>query len=46
MENSPLSPSRSVDSGLNKKDWVFATPEKPVGGYKKDRKVILLFQLF
>lgn len=40
MENSPLSPSRSVDSGLNKKDWVFATPEKPVGGYKKDRKVL------
>ena len=39
-ENSPLSPSRSVDSGLNKKEWVFATPEKPVGGYKKDRKVL------
>jgi len=44
-ENSPLSPSRSVDSGLNKKatapnDWVFATPEKPIGGYKKDRKVL------
>ena len=47
MENSPLSPSRSVDSGLNKKDWVFATPEKPVGGYKKDRKVIIrLFSHF
>ena len=40
IENSPLSPSRSVDSGLNKKEWVFATPEKPVGGYKKDRKVL------
>jgi len=39
-ENSPLSPSRSVDSGLNKKEWVFATPEKPIGGYKKDRKVL------
>lgn len=39
-QNSPLSPSRSVDSGLNKKEWVFATPEKPVGGYKKDRKVL------
>ncbi len=53
--NSPLSPSRSVDSGLNtsgakggatvpagvrtpksrgksNNDWVFATPERPVGG--------------
>jgi len=40
-ENSPLSPSRSVDSGLNKKEWVFATPEKPIGGHhKKDRKVL------
>ena len=29
-----------MDSGLNKKEWVFATPEKPVGGYKKDRKVL------
>lgn len=37
-ENSPLSPSRSVDSGLNKKEWVFATPEKPIGGYKKDHR--------
>merc|ERR1719510_455087 len=39
-ENSPLSPSRSVDSGLNEKEWVFATPEKPIGGHKKDRKVL------
>ena len=34
--NSPLSPSRSMDSGLNtpkpklNNDWVFATPEKPI----------------
>ena len=30
-----------MDSGLNKKEWVFATPEKPIGGHhKKDRKVL------
>ncbi len=40
-ENSPLSPSRSVDSGLNKKEWVFATPEKPIGGFKKDHRKVL-----
>ncbi|TRY75718.1 hypothetical protein TCAL_08671 [Tigriopus californicus] len=51
--NSPLSPSRSMDSGLNsnpstpkshksgaKDDWVFATPDKPIGGSgKHNRKV-------
>lgn len=50
--NSPLSPSRSMDSGLNsnpstpkshksaRDDWVFATPDKPIGGSgKHNRKV-------
>ena len=55
--NSPLSPSRSVESGLDKTparrgigigsskndDWVFATPEKPIGSSKNlngNRKVL------
>jgi hypothetical protein len=52
--NSPLSPSRSVESGLDKTpmrrggntkndDWVFATPEKPIGSSKNlnaNRKVM------
>jgi len=55
ISNSPLSPSRSVESGLDKTpmkrgnikndDWVFATPEKPVGSNKasnmaSNRKVL------
>ena len=50
--NSPLSPSRSVESGLDKTpmrrganvkndDWVFATPEKPsLNSSKNNRKVL------
>ena len=45
--NSPLSPSRSMDSGLNNtkkaNDWVFATPEKPISkasSIHSNRKVL------